>query len=129
MNFLKQTRHQFMMAALILLSILTACTDDEAAPCQTTYESEVKAIVLKSCAYSGCHSGTDASPYVPASAKDYTNYEGMMQTLENGKFEERALVLQNMPPSGFIPQGKPTSLALDEIETLKCWLENGFLDR
>jgi hypothetical protein len=102
-----------------------SCTKDVANPCEATYESDVNAIVLNTCAYAGCHSGPTASPYVPAIAKDYTSYKGMMETVENGMFRERALELQTMPPVAFVPPGKPIALTSDEISTLKCWLDNG----
>ena|SRR5687767_10640230 len=129
MKYSKQNHYQLLVTPLIFLIMVAACTNDIADPCQTTFESEVKTILARSCAYSGCHSGADASPWVPATAKDYTTYAGIMETVENGKFAERALELQNMPPALFVPEGKPASLTLDEIETLKCWLQNGFPDR
>jgi hypothetical protein len=111
------------------LMYYTSCTYDVADPCHTTYNSEVQTIMLKSCAYAGCHSGASASPYVPAEAKDYTTYEGMMATVENGKFKERAIELQNMPPAAFIPADKPASLTGDEIKTLQCWLDQGYPEK
>src|SRR5688572_25126269 len=116
MKYSKQIQNQLLLISFFLSGFFTSCTNDVMDPCQVTFESEVKAIVANSCAYSGCHSGADASQWVPASAKDYTTYEGIMKSIENGKFEERALELQNMPPAVFVPQGKPTSLTLDEIE-------------
>src|SRR6187401_910179 len=98
---MKNTTRTSIFITLICFQVIfyTSCTYDVADPCSTTYNSDVQAIMLKSCAYAGCHSGATASPYVPASAKDYTTYEGMMETVQNGKFEERAIVLQNMPPA------------------------------
>ena len=126
MQSLHLSRFTLLLAsAAICLNILSACTNDVADPCMTTYQSDVHALMLNSCAYSGCHSGATASPYVPASAKDYTTYEGLMETVQNGKFAERALELRTMPPAAFVPADKPKSLALDEIELLQCWLANG----
>lgn len=104
---------------------MMSCTNDVANPCEATYESDVKAIVLNTCAYAGCHSGPTASPYVPAIAKDYTTYAGMMETVENGKFAERAINLQTMPPDQFVPDGKPLGLSSEEMSTLQCWLDSG----
>ena len=128
---MKNTTRTSIFITLICFQVIfyTSCTYDVADPCSTTYNSDVQAIMLKSCAYAGCHSGATASPYVPASAKDYTTYEGMMETVQNGKFEERAIVLQNMPPAAFIPQDKPASLTGDEIKTLQCWLDSGHPER
>ena len=86
-----------LMAVSCILSVIS-CTSDVVDPCGVTYDSQVKNIVIQTCAYTGCHSGATASPYVPASAKDYTNYGGMMETVQNGKFRERAIDLQTMPP-------------------------------
>jgi len=105
--------------------LMTSCTKDEATPCGVTFENEIHNIMLNTCAYAGCHSGPTASPYVPASAKDFTSYEGMMETVENGKFAERALEQLNMPPVTFVPAGKPTTLDGEEISALQCWLDSG----
>ena len=113
-----------LMAVSCILSVIS-CTSDVVDPCGVTYDSQVKNIVIQTCAYTGCHSGATASPYVPASAKDYTNYGGMMETVQNGKFRERAIDLQTMPPQAFVPTGKPKSLTTEERDELMCWLDTG----
>lgn len=124
---MKNTKITSLLLILVTIQLMysTSCTYDVADPCRTTFNSEVQDIMLKSCAYAGCHSGQTASPYVPASAKDYTSYAGMMETVLNGSFAVRALDLQNMPPAAFTPADRPKSLTADEIATLSCWLENG----
>ena len=126
---MKNFKNLFGLATILLFSVLalliTSCTKDEVTPCGVTFENEVQNIMMNTCAYAGCHSGPTASPYVPASAKDFTTYEGMMETVENGKFALRALEQSNMPPVTFVPAGKPTALDGEEISALQCWLENG----
>jgi len=117
----------FVVASTTLL--VTSCSKDEEPSCGATFENEVQAIMVNTCAYAGCHSGPTASPYVPATAKDYTTYDGMMESVESGKFELRALEQQNMPPVTFVPPGKPVSLTPDEISTIQCWLDSGHPER
>ena len=113
----------FVVASISVLA--TSCTKDEEPACGVTFENEVYAIMLNSCAYAGCHSGATASPYVPASAKDFTSFEGLMETVENGKFALRAIEQLNMPPVTFVPPGKPATLNQEEIDALQCWLDSG----
>lgn len=105
--------------------MLAACSKDETG-CTTTYEEHIKPIIDNSCAYSGCHSGADASEWVPENSIDYTNYEGILANLESGLFTARVLTVKNMPPDQFIPPDKPTELSEEELELIKCWVESGY---
>ena len=68
---------------------------------------EILAVYTRaSCAYSGCHSGADAGMCVSDISKDYTNYEGILATLENGSFAARTLDSLDMPPPGWTPMDK-----------------------
>ena len=107
------------------LLFLLSCTSDVDESCGVTFDTQVKNIMMNSCAYAGCHSGSTASPYVPASVKDFTEYDGLTECLQNGRFRERVLESLTMPPLNFIPEGRPTSLTQEEIETLTCWLDSG----
>jgi len=108
---------------------MMSCTKEVASPCEVTYDNEVKSIMANTCAYAGCHSGPTASPYVPAIAKDYTTYDGLKETVENGMFRERAINIQNMPPDAFVPDGRPLSLTSDEMSSLQCWLDSGYPEK
>jgi len=128
---MKNTKPVTLLVVMVVSSLLflVSCTSDVAESCGVTYDAQVKNIMTNTCAYAGCHSGSTASPYVPASVKDFTNYEGLMACIENGSFRVRVLESLTMPPSTFIPAGKPTSLTEAEIETLSCWLESGHPER
>jgi hypothetical protein len=115
----------FLFATCCAFSLLMSCGDDDDVSC-ATYEKNVKAIIDKSCAYSGCHSGADAGMFVSDISKDYTNYEGILGTLNNGAFKIRALDSLNMPPPFFTPEDKPQSLTADEIDIFTCWIEAGY---
>lgn len=111
-----------------LLLFAFSCKEDEPEPepaCVETYASSVKAIVDKSCAYSGCHSGADAGMFVPDEAKDYTTYAGLLDNLKSNAFRMRALDSLDMPPI-YTPDGNPKSLSAAEIETITCWLDNDY---
>ena len=125
---MKNVNSLTLLAVALVSSLLSvvACTTDVNEPsCGATYDVQVKDIMMNTCAYAGCHSGSTASPYVPSSVKDFTNYDGLLTSVENGKFKERALEALTMPPVAFVPAGKPKSLTATEIETLTCWLDSG----
>lgn len=115
----------FLLLPLFTIAVF-ACKNEEDS-CNATYTEEVKAIIDNSCAYSGCHSGSTASAWVPQSSKDYTNYDGMLGNLNSGKFTERVLELKTMPPAAnFIPEGKPTELSTAELEIIDCWVKSKY---
>ncbi len=115
----------FLLLSLLIITVFACKKEDDS--CKTTYSDEVKAIIDNSCAYSGCHSGSTASAWVTEGSKDYTNYEGMLDNLNNGKFAARVLDLKTMPPAAnFIPEGKPTELTADELDIITCWVENKY---
>lgn len=119
-------KHSFFFLLPLFATVVFACAKKDDS-CKTTYSEEVKAIIDNSCAYSGCHSGSTASAWVPASSKDYTSYEGMHDNLSNGKFATRTLELKNMPPAAnYIPEGRPTALTEAELNIIQCWMENGY---
>jgi len=120
-----------LLAVMLVSSLLfmVSCTSDVEESCGATYDTQVKNIMMNTCAYAGCHSGSTASPYVPAAVKDFTNYDGLLACVENGRFKERVLESLTMPPLNFIPEGRPASLTEAEIETLSCWLDSGHPER
>lgn len=119
-------KHPFFLLLPLFALAAFACNKQEDS-CKATYSEEVKAIIDNSCAYSGCHSGSTASAWVPSGSKDYTTYEGMLDNLKNGKFNQRTLESKNMPPAAnFIPEGRPTALTEAELNIMKCWMENGY---
>lgn len=119
-------KHRFFLLLPLFAMAVFACTHKED-PCKSTYSAEVKAIIDNSCAYSGCHSGSTASAWVPQDSKDYTTYENMVNNLNSGKFAERVLELKTMPPAAnFIPPGRPTELTAAELEIINCWVKSSY---
>ena len=89
----------------------TECTDE------LSYQSDIESIIQTSCAYAGCHiSGTPG-------IIDYSTYNGLLQVIESGAFEERVLIQMNMPPMN---ANGPTSLTEDQKNKIRCWLQQGY---
>lgn len=64
--------------------------------CETanlTYTTNIKVLVDKSCAVSGCHVSGAQTPVL----ETYTQVKAI---IDNGKFEQRVLVQKDMPTSG-----------------------------
>lgn len=119
-------KSNFMLSLLAILFMTSSCGKDDDS-CGQTYNGEVKAIIEKSCAYSGCHSGgDDASMFIQDGSKDYTSYAGMLANLNSGSFKERTLDSLNMPPAFFTPADRPQELTAAELEILNCWAEDGY---
>lgn len=121
---MKNTLPFLLIAAALLFS---QCKKEAAAPC-STFDTDIKPIIEKTCSYSGCHSGATAGAWVPASAKDYTTFAGLKSAIENGKFEDRVLVKANMPNPQFTFNG-PKELTQVEKDLIACWLESGHPER
>lgn len=90
---------------LIISISLFACKKKTKVSCNgttPTYNSYVKSVVQNNCV--SCHS-------------QYGTYSGLKSIVDNGSFESEVLKKQSMPQDG--------SLSSDELNTLKCWVENG----
>lgn len=111
----------FFIVTLFVGALLYSCKDD---PC-ATYEGDIKPIIDASCAYSGCHSGSDAGMFVPNSSRDYTNYEGLIQTLESGAFASEVIDSLSMPPFYAQPPN-PLELTQAELDLITCWIDEGY---
>ncbi|MFK7772985.1 MAG: hypothetical protein AB8F94_12640 [Saprospiraceae bacterium] len=112
----------FFFSALVAISIFYSCKDEE--PC-ATYEADIKSIVDKSCAYSGCHSGADAGMWVPADEADYTNYDGLLNSLDNGSFALEVIDSLTMPPF-YVQDPHPKELSQSELDIIDCWIKDGY---
>lgn len=127
------------MAGLIwfwacILLFTGGCTGDELpAPApgincdevDVSYDLNIKPLIDRSCAYSGCH--LDVAP------GRYTSYDGMLDNLKKGKFQQRVLTLRadpilGMPPDNS-PEGRPKDLTEEELELIRCWLDKGFPEK
>ena len=113
-----------LLAAIVACLLLPqyACVNDKLpepmpAECDPipVYDLEVKPIVESNCSTPSCHDGSGNAP------RNYTTYQGMLSTLENGSISDRVLVTLDMPPSYASFQ-----MSAEDLEVLRCWLENGF---
>lgn len=87
-----------------------------------TYETNVRDIIERTCAYSGCHLG--GAPGV------YDSYEGLLSDLESGIFRQRVIDIRDdatlgMPPN-YSPQDRAEDLSDEELMIITCWLDAGF---
>lgn len=106
----------------ISLSVLASCTKDigpnpdlqpqPVGACDTvTFTKHIKPIIIANCAKSGCHE-------VGSLSGDFSTYPGLKGKVDNGTFNNRALVVRDMP------QGGPP-LSQEKIDLIKCWLAAG----
>lgn len=79
-----------------------------------TYLSHVKDILDASCAVSGCHT-------VGFESGDFTSFGEIEPYIHDGKLENRAVTLKDMPPSW----SQIDTLTAEEFEILNCWLNSG----
>ena len=79
------------------------------------YAPDIKLIISKNCAYSGCH-------FPGESNYDFTQYAVIADRIRSGRFTERIY----LPVSH--PLHMPTGAAMDSCEfaVLMTWIENGF---
>ncbi|NJC27189.1 hypothetical protein [Neolewinella antarctica] len=124
--------HKYPFTFLIVAStyLLGGCAADAlpepvATPCDgtaLTYEADIRPIVEQTCAYSGCHLG--GAPGV------YNGYEGLLPALESGTFRQRVVRQKDNPnvgmPPDYAPEGRPTDLTAEQLQTITCWLEAGY---
>lgn len=114
----------FILAA----TLLAGCYNDDketlypTAVCNTTsvtYNLVVKPIMVKSCAYSGCHSGA-----APASGLDLSTHTSVQAIALNGKLSG---VINHT--TGFSPMPKGAAkLSKCEIDQITKWTTDGALN-
>lgn len=113
----------FIIYVVLFIGCLISCTKDKlelvefACIDEITYSNEVRPIIQNTCAYSGCHDGSGAAP------GDFTSFDGIAPFLTPDRFENRSLILRDMPPNY---ASGPRSLTDDEIEMMNCWVENDY---
>ena len=115
---------------LTVFLFLAACTNDslgepQMGDCENldvTYVSLIKPIIDESCAYSTCH--LDTAPGT------FNSYAGLLPALENGEFRNRVINLKDDPtlgmPPAFSPADRPSSLTEEQLNLIRCWLDNNF---
>lgn len=123
---------KYWLLSLLACVIVTlgACTTDAlpepiSLPCDgetPTYEGQIREIVERTCAYSGCHLG--GAPGI------YDNYQGLLSDLENGTFRQRVITSKDNPtigmPPNYAPEGRAEDLTDDELMMITCWLDGGY---
>jgi hypothetical protein len=111
----------------ILLALPFGCASDELPKpsldfCDSlglttlTYDNDIEPIVVTKCANTDngtCHSSGSADG-------DYTDYQGMLLDLENGRINEEVIIDRTMPQIG------SEELTDEEMDMFQCWLGNGF---
>lgn len=105
----------------VFIYFLSSCTADKLSipepsglKCdQTTitYNAHVQSVLNTQCNTSGCHDGNVMQPFGTYSSMDQTRRE---------RIYTRACVTKDMPPAG--------GLALEYIDTIRCWAEQGYLE-
>ena len=106
----------FLLAALSTL-LYSSCTFEKSEPltvgCDATmfYATDIKPIIDSKCVT--CHfaggSGTG----------DFTDFAVLKSKVDIGVFKTRLFDLKDMPPGG---NPQPTA---DELQKIKCWMEQG----
>ncbi|MCH8904063.1 MAG: hypothetical protein IIA45_09140 [Bacteroidetes bacterium] len=105
-----------LFASMLLVSVSCKKPDLLIPNCDLsnpTYDSDIKTIIDSYCTGGICH---DAG----SKRGDFTNYATMFPFLTADKFEERVLVLQDMP------RGRSKVLTQEEIDKIQCWVDNGY---
>ncbi len=114
-----------LFAGLLMIGVVSSCNDEDDMMVEMqpeectetpTFRTDVEMIINSNCAYSGCHVGGTGLPVL-------TSYDEVKIQIENGQFEDRVLVRQNMPPSN---ASGPTELNDGDLNTLRCWIEQGY---
>lgn len=91
-----------------------AVSDTDLSSCDTSnyYDGAIAPIINTNCAISGCHNAGSVNG-------DFSTYQGLKIYADNGKLNNRALVLKDMPISPISPLSEAQKNRLD------CWLTNG----
>lgn len=106
------------------IAILFSCAKDkleengEVCTDNISYQDDVRPILDKTCAFSGCHDGFGAPG-------DYTNYNSMLPFLSPDKFVRRVIDRRDMPPNY---STGPTALNAEELTMIRCWAQGGYLE-
>lgn len=115
----------FLCLGLLIVLVMSSCGDEnnmmgdmEPEECTDNprFTADVEMIINSNCAYSGCHVAGTGLPVL-------TSYDDVKVQIENGRFEDRVLVRQNMPPGNATG---PTELSETDLHILSCWIEQGY---
>jgi hypothetical protein len=117
----------FFSITLAALFSIIACKKEEVSATKydcagstPTYEKNVKAILDKSCAFSGCHAAANSADGI-----DLSSYAKVKAEAAKSAFLgsiEHASGYDKMPKGG-------NKLPDADIKTIACWIQNGYLEK
>jgi uncharacterized membrane protein len=108
----------FLWVNALNFFLVTACTKDKGAPaplvtkCQPQYTRDIRPVIETRCALTGCHVGN--FPF-----GDFTKDSVFKIRVVNGRVKTLVIDEKLMPPAN------ASQLTGEELETLKCWIDNG----
>ena len=108
---------RFLFFILVAILCFSCSKDDKVTDVacdgsNLSYNTGVSDIINSNCNASGCHNS--GSPH-----GSFTSFSGLQGVVNNGTFNQRVLVNQDMP------EGSAT-LTESQLNKLKCWVDNGF---
>lgn len=112
MNFQKLLFISFLIVAFFSCKKDDKITGIACDGSNLTYNTGISAIINANCNNSNCHNSGSSNG-------SFTSYAGLQGVIGNGKFNNRVLVSQDMP------KGSAT-LTKNQLNKLKCWVNNGF---
>ncbi len=118
---------RILIFVLLLAGVMLSCSRDSFEERDTvctsdnfTYQNDIFSIISSSCSYSGCHDGGQNSIGEPRNS-----YEEWREYLDSGSFQNRTLVIRDMPPQ-YSPADRPKELSQEDFDILTCWIEQGY---
>jgi len=104
----------YLFFAFAVIAIAASCnkTPEFTPECDgstPTYDADISLIIQQNC--TPCHASGGSND-------NYMTYSNLSGVISNGKFEKEVLTNQSMPQS--------SSLTEAQLNTIKCWVENGY---
>ncbi len=104
----------FFVFILLSSAFIIGCEKEEpdTADCNpaTSFSADVLPLINTSCGNATCHGAG-------ATNGAMTNYTEVKSYVDNGKFNQRVLVTQDMPVG--------SSLSAAQLASLQCWIDDG----
>jgi len=98
------------IAVLLMVFVLSACTDEAQSEEFVSYSQDIKPITEKACT-GYCHQSWD----------HFTHYENLKEVVDNGKLEEMVVITKQMPYG-------PGEITEEERALFAQWIAEGGLD-
>jgi uncharacterized membrane protein len=109
------------LVCFLLQLFATSCAKDKtnepensALPksCSANYGKDIRPMLITKCSSEKCHTTN-------FTFGDFNSYDDLKTRIDNGKFNQLVFEFELMPPKN------STQLSPQELETLKCWINNG----